>query len=111
MNENFGAREGRSDTVTGLLATASCDVTLGYTLAPGKYSVRFGFQSFNASAGGGTKVDQFVSNPIPLTITTDAAPPFTRSANPPLTPMTLPGAGGGGPGATFLVVSATTRPL
>ena len=100
-------RPGRTDSVLGHVSTASCDASLGYALPPGRYSVRFLFGGFDYSANGGLKVDQYVSNSIALTITNDAPPPFIRPTNVPLTPITLPGAGGGGPGATLPAVTTT----
>ena len=100
-------RPSRNDRVQGLVSTASCDVSLGYTLPPGRYSVRFVFGGFDYSANGGIKVDQYVSTAIALTITNNPPPPFVRPTNVPLTPITLPGAGGGGPGATLPAVPTT----
>lgn len=108
VGHGMALRPGRTDTVYGLVSTASCDIALGYALPPGKYSVRFVFGGFDYSANGGIKVDRFVSNPIPLTITNAAPPPFTPPANPPVTPITLPGAGDGGPGATLAAIPTTT---
>jgi hypothetical protein len=101
-------RAGRTDRVQGLVSTASCDASLGYALPPGKYSVRFVFGGFDYTANGGMKSEQFVSNPIPLTITKDAPPPLPKL--PQISAVTLPGAGGGGPGATLAAFPTTTPP-
>lgn len=105
----FGAtlRPGERATVNGLASTASCDITLGYALPPGRYSVRFVFGGYDYSANGGTKAERFVSTPIPLTITNEPPPPLPTSESVPM--ITLPGAGGGGPGATLAARPATTR--
>lgn len=97
------------DAVRAFVSTASCDSSLGYALPPGNYSVHFLFGGFDYSATGGIKVDQYVSNAIPLTITTDPPPPFVRPRNIPRTPITLPGAGNGGPGATLAAFPTTTN--
>jgi hypothetical protein len=76
-------RPGKADSALGLLSTASCDSKLGYALPPGKYSVRFLF--------GSLATEQYVSNPIPLTITKDR-PPKPKAAS--ISPVTLPGATG-----------------
>lgn len=101
-------RPGATDGVSALVSTGSCEILLGYALPPGRYSVRFVFGGLDNSANGGIKVDQYVSTPIPLTITNDPPPPFTRPVNPPSSPITLPGAGGGGPGATLAAGPVTT---
>ena len=103
-------RPGKRDTVTALVSTASCDVAIGYALPPGRYLVRFVFGGFDYSQNGGLKVDQYVSNPIPLTVTNDPPPPFVRPTNVPPLLVTLPGAGGGGPGATLAAFPTTTAP-
>lgn len=93
-------RPGQTDRVRGLVATGSCDTSFGYALAPGQYTVRFVF--------GGFDLEQFVSNPIPLTITNDPPPPLPKlSPAPPITLM--PGAGGGGPGATIAAGPITSK--
>ena len=99
---------GQTDQVRGLVATASCDISFGYALAPGRYTVRFVFGGFDFSANGGLKVERFVSNPIPLTITNDPPPPLPKLS--PASPITLlPGAGGGGPGATIAAGPITPK--
>lgn len=90
------------------MATASCDISFGYALAPGQYTVRFVFGGFDFSANDGLKVEQFVSNPIPLTITNDPSPPLPKLS--PASPITLlPGADGGGPGATIAAGPITSK--
>ena len=99
-------RPGDHPTVTGLVSTASCDATLGYALPPGHYTVRFLFGGYNTGTNRGTKIEQFVSTPIPLTVTNDPPPPLP--AQPPLSPITIvPGSGGGGPGATLPAILPT----
>lgn len=93
-------RPGQTDRVGALVATASCDISFGYALAPGQYTVRFVF--------GGFDLEQFVSNPIPLTITNDPPPPLPKLS--PAPPITLPtGVGGGGPGATIAAGPITSK--
>ena len=87
--------------MAGLVSTASCDATLGYALPPGRYTVRFLFGD-DYSANGGRKAEQFVSTPIPLTVTNDPPPPLPTQA-PPITIVL--GSGGGGPGATLPAVT------
>lgn len=62
-------RKGGSSTVTALVSTDSCQLDRGYRLTPGKYSVHFVFGGYDFTANGGQKAEQFVSTPIPLTIT------------------------------------------
>ena len=105
-------RPGDRSSLIGLVSTASCDATLGYALPPGRYTVRFLFRGYDTVAGGGTKIEQFVSTPIPLTITNDPPPPLPARA--PLSPITIvPGSGGGGPGATLpaMLPAVTVAPV
>ena len=86
--------------MTGLVSTASCDATIGYALPPGRYTVRFLFGGYNTGTNGASKIEQFVSTPIPLTVTNDPPPPLPVQVS--LSPITIvPGSGGGGPGATL----------
>jgi hypothetical protein len=62
-------RKGASSTVHGLVSTDSCQLDRGYALPPGKYSVHFVFGGYDFTANGGQKAEQFVSTPLPLTIT------------------------------------------
>ena len=89
VGHTVSVRHGRTDQVRGQLSTASCDPSLGYALPPGKYSVRFVFDSFQRLAGGGSSHAQLVSNPIPLTITNDTPPPLPESKGE-LSKITLP---------------------
>ena len=105
-------RPGDHSTLTGLVSTASCDATLGYALPPGRYTVRFLFGGYDYTANGGQKADQFMSTPIPLRITNDPPPALPVQA--PLSPITIvPGAGGGGPGATrpAILPAVTVAPV
>ena len=101
-------RPGDHPTLTGLVSTASCDVTLGYALPPGRYTVQFLFGGYNTAANGGTKIEQFVSTPIPLTVTNEPPPPLPVQA--PLSPITIvPGSGGGGPGSILPAIHPGAR--
>ena len=101
-------RPGDHPTLTGLVSTASCDVTLGYALPPGRYTVQFLFGGYNTAANGGTKIEQFVSTPIPLTVTNEPPPPLPVQA--PLSPITIvPGSGGGGPGSMLPAIHPGAR--
>ena len=70
----YSAADPKRGTVEALVSTASCDKSVGWSLPPGPYDVRFIFGGYDFTANGGTKAEQFVSTPIRLVVTTDPPP-------------------------------------